>query len=178
MSTFAYQRVPLQVAITKAAMFTNKHVVVALIVGPILAILAWLAVGQIVAEKAALAEPGKSYPLVEKSDCRYESGHCTLENESFKLSLSIVQRDENTVLVLKSKHPLRGVVVAVADFDREGVPEAMGSRGVGGREWFIVLDRKPLATERILLVASAGGAQYFGDAATLFITRPERSTET
>ena len=159
-------------------MFTNKHVVVALIVGPILAILAWLAVGQIVAEKAALAEPGRSYPLVEKSDCRYESGHCTLENEDFKLSLSIEQRYEDTMLVLQSKHPLSGVVVVVADSDREGVPETMGSRGVDGRQWLIVLDRKPLSSERILLVASAGGAQYFGDAATLFIMRPERSKET
>lgn len=159
-------------------MFTNKHVVVALIVGPILAILAWLAVGQIAAEKATLAEPGKSYPLVEKSDCRYESGHCTLENEGFKLTLSTVERDVGTVLVLKSKHPLNGVVIAVVDSGRVGVPQAMSSRVVGGMEWLIVLGRKPLSTERILLVASAGGAQYFGDAATLFIMRSEHTEET
>ena len=89
-------------------MFTNKHVVIALIVGPILAILAWIGVGQIAGEKAAVAVAGNSYPLVEKSDCRYESGHCKLENEDFKLVLLLEQRGIDTMLVLQSAQVLEG----------------------------------------------------------------------
>ena len=69
--------------------FTNKHVVIAMIVAPVLAVLAWFATGQLSGEKPQPAEQGKSYPLVEKSNCRYPSGACDLENENFKLRLTV-----------------------------------------------------------------------------------------
>lgn len=150
-------------------MFTNKHVVIALIVGPILAILAWIGVGQIAGEKAAVAVTGKSYPLVEKSDCRYESGHCKLENEDFKLVLRIEQRGIDTVLVLKSVHALEGVLVSVAEPGSETTPSAMRSSDAENMEWIVSVEKLPTPSQRIYLVASSGGVQYFGDVATLFI---------
>ena len=153
--------------------FTNKHVIVALIVGPILAILAWLAVGQIAGEKAALAVSGQSYPLVEKSDCRYESGHCKLENEDFKLLLKLEQRGLDSILVLTSEHALEGVLISVAAPDQEEQPRAMRSTTAEALEWTLVLEAVPAPGERIHLVASSGGTQYFGDASTLFIKRAE-----
>ena len=154
-------------------LFTNKHVIIALIVGPILAILAWLAVGQIAGEKAAVAEPGQSYPLVEKSDCRYESGHCKMENEDFKLVLTLEQRGTERVLALKSVHALEGVVVSVADELGETTPSAMRPGGGGNLEWLLVLDEVPAPGQRLHLVASSGGTQYFGDASTAFIKRSQ-----
>ena len=154
-------------------LFTNKHVIIALIVGPILAILAWLAVGQIAGEKAAVAVSGQSYPLVEKSDCRYESGHCKLENEDFKLVLTVKQRGINSVLVLKSVHALEGVLVSVAELGGESTPTAMRSGGGENMEWEVILDEAPTPGQRIHLVASSGGTQYFGDASTLFIKRSQ-----
>jgi hypothetical protein len=153
--------------------FTNKHVVIALIVGPILAILAWIGVGQIAGEEAAAAVPGKSYPLVEKSDCRYESGHCKLENEDFKLVLHIEQRGIDTVLVLKSVHPLEGVMMSVAEPGNETSPSAMRVSDAQSMEWVIPVAQLPTPVQRLYLVASSGGVQYFGDAATLFIKRQE-----
>jgi hypothetical protein len=153
--------------------FTNKHVVIALIVGPVLAILAWIGVGQIAGEKAAVAVSGKSYPLVEKSDCRYESGHCKLENEDFKLLLRVEQRGKDTVLVLKSVHVLEGVLMSVAEPGREANPSAMRASDAQSTKWFILLKDVPTPTQRLYLVASSGGVQYFGDAATLFIKRKE-----
>ncbi len=154
-------------------MFTNKHVVIALIVGPILAILAWIGVGQIAGEKAAVAVSGKSYPLVEKSDCRYESGHCKLENEDFKLVLRLEQRGIDTVLVLKSVHALEGVLVSVAEPGSETTPSAMRSSDAENMEWVASVGKLPTPPQRIYLVASSGGVQYFGDAATLFIKQQE-----
>lgn len=154
-------------------MFTNKHVVIALIVGPILAILAWIGVGQIAGEKAAAAISGQSYPLVEKSDCRYESGHCKLENEDFKLVLRLEQRGIDTVLVLESVHALEGVLMSVADPGSETSPSAMRASDAKNREWVIPLEELPTPQQRLYLVASSGGVQYFGDTATLFIKRQE-----
>ncbi|MFT5710000.1 MAG: hypothetical protein ACI8QT_000688 [Halioglobus sp.] len=152
-------------------MFTNKHVVIALIVGPILAILAWIGVGQIAGEEAAAAVSGKSYPLVEKSDCRYESGHCKLENEDFKLILRLEQRDIGAVLVLKSVHPLEGVMMSVAESGGETSPSAMRARDAQNMEWVIPIKELPTPAQRLYLVASSRGVQYFGDVATLFIKR-------
>ena len=68
--------------------FKNKHLVVAMLVAPILAILAWYAIDVLVGEKPRPAEEGQSYPLAEKPNCRYGSGACGLKNADFELQLS------------------------------------------------------------------------------------------
>ena len=154
-------------------MLSNKHLVVAFIVGPVLAILAWFAVGQLVGNRAALAVSGESYPLLEKSDCRYASGHCKLENQDFKLALSVEHHGLDFVLVLASDYALEGVMVSVGVPGGAAKPEAMQTGDKGGMQWKYTLEGIPDLEERIHLVASSGGSQYFGDAATLFIKRQE-----
>jgi hypothetical protein len=68
-------------------MWKNKHVITALIVAPILSVLAWFAVGQIVGEKAMVAEPGAAYPLVARSNCRWASGECELHNNELEMTI-------------------------------------------------------------------------------------------
>ncbi len=94
-------------------MFTNKHVIIAMIVAPILAVLAWFAVGEFTGEQPKRAEPGQTYPLVEKSNCRYQSGACDLENGDFKLRLSLQDGVTGPEFLLTASHPLEGVVLAV-----------------------------------------------------------------
>jgi len=120
-----------------------------------------------------VAVPGQSYPLVEKSDCRYESGHCKLENEEFKLLLRLQQRGPDAFLLLTSAHVLEGVMVSVTAPDNAAQPRPMNLATAGGLEWEVSLDRLPASQDRIYLVASSGGTQYFGDAATLFIKRSQ-----
>ena len=48
-------------------MFTNRHVIIAMIMAPILAALAWISAGQFTGEQAAPARPGQSYPLVARA---------------------------------------------------------------------------------------------------------------
>ena len=147
--------------------FTNKHVVIALIVAPILAILAWFAVGQFAGEKAQPAAAGKSYPLVEKSNCRYDSGHCDLENEEFKLALEL----EGLALVLRSAHALQGVLITVGHPEQNLPPQAMTATDSEGMSWRYPMTAVPGTDERIHLVASTAENAYFGDVATLFIKR-------
>ena len=147
--------------------FTNKHVVIALIVAPILAILAWFAVGEFAGEKAQPAQQGKSYPLVEKSNCRYESGHCDLHNEDFKLALEL----DGLNLLVQSAHSLRGVMVSVGSPEQEFPPVAMTAEDQTGRRWRYTLADVPDTSDRIRLVASTEQNAYFGDVATLFVKR-------
>ena len=150
-------------------MFTNKHVIIAFIVAPILAILAWFAVGNLMGEKAAPAQEGQSYPLVEKSNCRYDSGVCHLENEDFRLALSYQDTPAGRELVLRSSHPLDGVALAVAVPGSEVPPGMMRAVDGQGMEWRLPVDSRPGLDQRIMLVASSGGSSYFADAATAFL---------
>jgi len=158
-------------------MFTNKHVIIALIVCPILAILAWYAVGNLIGEKPQLAQPGNSYPLVEKSNCRYESGACDLENEDFKLTLVYQDGLSGAQLVLQSSHPLEGVVLGVGLPDAQESPAVMRASGGQGLKWRLAIAAAPAPDERIRLVAMAGGSSYFADASTSFLQPREEQLQ-
>lgn len=150
-------------------MFTNKHVIIAMIVAPILSILAWIAVGQLTGEKPHVARPGQSYPLVEKSNCRFESGACDLENEEFRLRLTFHEGDAGQEFVLSASHPLQGVVLSVGEPDLESPPATMRASDGQGLEWRLALGSRPGPDQRIRLVARAGESSYFGDAGTVFL---------
>lgn len=150
-------------------MFKNKHVVIAMIVAPILSILAWIGVGQLTGEQPQPAKPGESYPLVEKSNCRYESGACDLENEEFKLRLTLQEGVTGPEFVLTASHALEGVVLSVGAADSQEQPAAMRASDGQGLQWRIALAEKPSAEQRIRLVAHAAGSSYFADASTTFL---------
>ena len=149
--------------------FTNKHVVIAMIVAPILAVLAWFATGLITAESPQLAVSGQSYPLVEKSNCRYPSGACDLQNEEFKLTLYYEEDVAGSQLLLRSSHPLEGVVLGIGASDDEVAPAVMRATDGQGLEWRLAIGPVPAPDQRIRLVAMAGGSSYFADAATSFL---------
>ena len=95
-------------------MWKNKHVIIALLVAPILAILAWIAIGQIAGEKAQVAEPGGAYPLVARSNCRWESGECELVNNDLKMTILPLELGaQYTRLALDSEFPLAQATFAL-----------------------------------------------------------------
>ena len=150
--------------------FKNKHLVVAMLVAPILAILAWYSIDVLVGEKPKPAEEGQSYPLVEKPNCRYGSGSCGLKNADFELQLSTrLMGSDRLELMLQSEFPLDGVVVSlVANDQDEMAPEAMRPRSKDGTAWSLDIAPPDPERHRLRLAASAKGAIYFGDVATKF----------
>ncbi len=152
-------------------MFTNKHVIIAMLVAPLLAVMAWFGVGYLTAEKPGPAQPGQSYPLVEKSNCRYDSGFCDLENEEFKLVLSLVEDSPGSVLQLDASHALDSVLLAVASQGGDEQPLPMQAVGADGLVWRLTLGRLPTVEQRIRVVALRGGVQYFVEAGTTWLDR-------
>ena len=132
-------------------MFNNKHVIVAMLVAPILAVLTWFAVGSFVGEKPHAAKSGQSYPLVERSNCRYDSGQCDLDNEDMRLSITL-EGGPVPGLVLASSQPLEGALLGVADVAGDEEPAQMRRVDSAGRRWLLTLDRLPAPPQRLRIV--------------------------
>ncbi len=149
-------------------MFRDRHVVIAMLVAPLLAILAWFAVGSLRGEKAAPAQAGNAYPLVEKSSCRYASGLCELENNDLRLVIRVAE-DVGAVLSLESSHALDSVQLSVAGPNEEPGPRELQAAEADGRTWELSLARKPEPPQRLRIVATRSGSAFYAEASTTFL---------
>ena len=148
----------------------NKHVIIATLMAPVLAVIAYFGVNYMVGERPHAAEAGQSYQLVEKSNCRYASGSCGLKNADFELTLHFeLLAGDRMLLKMASVYPLDGVLVALAENETDDRPPvAMQAVDAQGLEWSFTIARPDAENHRLRLVASAAGAKYFGDVALKF----------
>ena len=160
-------------------MWKNKHVVAALLIAPILALISYFAVDRMVSEQPHAAKPGSEYVLVEKPNCRYQSGRCQLKNGDFEVTLTAQSLDaEKSRLQLDSKVALKGVRIALLKPNKDQnateqyvevtVPLSMTTADQSGYRWSLDL---PHITQqdRLRLVAAAQESLYYGESATRFI---------
>ena len=148
----------------------NKHVLIATLMAPVLALIAYFGVNALVGEKPHVAEAGQSYVLVEKPNCRHSGGICGLKNGDFELTLSFEWLDNGRMLLeLESVHALDGVLVALVESEAsEDPPVDMRPVGNDGLTWSLDIAHPDPDSHRLRLVASANQALYFGDVATKF----------
>lgn len=155
-------------------LFTNKHVIVAMLVAPVLAILAWFAVDHFLSEKPHAAIPGAAYALIAKSNCRYDSGQCDLANGEFELTLKPVPGARGgTALELMSRFPLQTATVGLVDEGNEGPPTAMRASGAEAKRWLAALPEPLAAATRIRLAVIAGETTYYAEIPVVFLQRSE-----
>jgi len=149
----------------------NKHVLIATLAAPVLAVISYFGIGAIFGEKPLPAEAGNSYQLIEKPNCRYNSGLCGLKNVDFELTLSFEQLGNDRLLLkLKSENPLDGVLLALVENGiDEDKPRNMQRLGQDGLNWSLDISMPNPEQDRLHLVASANQTYYFGDVATKFI---------
>lgn len=150
--------------------FKHRHIVVAALVAPVLALIAYFGMDYIFSETPQVAVEGQSYLLVEKPNCRYDSGFCGLKNNEFELDMSYRRLGGNRIMLdLESAFPLEGVMLAVVrDENDDQTPAPMNATGGDGTQWTMEIMVSDPEMQRIRLVASAGGAFYFGDVSTRF----------
>ena len=156
-------------------MFKNHHVITAMLVTPILAILAWFAVGTFVGEKPQPPQSGEVYPLVEKSSCRYASGLCELENNDLRLTLRF-DDSAAAAMVLEASHDLESVLLSVASPEGDPGPRAMVATDDSGQRWRLLLAAPPGPRDRLRLVLSRRGTAYYAEASTAFL-QPEHASQ-
>lgn len=151
----------------------NKHLLTASLMAPILALMSYFAIDALVGETPHAAEEGQSYQLVEKPNCRYDSGSCGLKNGDFELKLHTEElENDRLLLVLESVFPLEGVLVGLLESEAdEAQPVDMRPVGDDGLTWSLDLVRPNPESDRLQLVAAAKGSLYYGDVAMKFTLR-------
>ena len=159
-------------------MFKNKHVIVALIVAPILSILAYLGVDRLVAEKPHFAQQNASYPLAARSGCRYASGECKLHNGDVKISLKpAVFSDSEVGIQLLSSFPLDGAKVAIITDSEDGVPVAFESSDQEKLEWIVSLPVNSDDIAQLRLVVFKGETIFFAEVDTIFLQTNDQTLQ-
>ncbi|UUM30432.1 hypothetical protein [Vibrio japonicus] len=152
-------------------MFKNKHLIIAMLVAPILSLIAYFGTDMALSEKPHAAQEGETYKLVSKSNCRYTSGLCGMENGEFKvLFRSEKLTNAKLELSMEAKFPLEGVKLSLVDEqDKMAKPIDMKAAGNEGKNWYISLP-KPSSAESWLRVAiQSNGTMYYGETQTAFI---------
>jgi len=148
----------------------NKHVLVATLAAPVLGLVSYYGMGVMFGDKPKPAEAGQSYQLIEKSNCRYNSGQCGLKNVDFELTFSFERLGNDRLLLnLISENPLDGIKLAfVRNGTDEDEPRDMQPSGKDGLNWSLDIPLPDPESDRLHLVASSMQTLYFGDVATKF----------
>ena len=154
------------------SVWTNKHVIVALLVAPVLAIMAWFAVDRFIGERPHAARKGTTYLLVAKSSCRYASGQCELENGELKLSIRPQSRDADSIrLIMTASRALDSALVGTTGHETPQQMARIG--GDAGTKWLAIL-RLPRSGEASLRIAvTAQGATWYAEVPTVFLDGAE-----
>lgn len=152
--------------------FKNKHVLVALIVAPILAILSWFATGYLVDEKGHSMKDGSLYTLNVKSNCRWESGKCSLKNEDVEIDITGKYTSYTLELSMKSSVPLSDIKI---DYDKSNKPKSL-VYDKNTELWSGVLDLK-YKTEFINTVFLINNTVFYAQIPTTFLNPKDREFE-
>lgn len=146
-------------------MFKNKHMVVAMVVAPILAIISYFATDYIVSEKPQKTLSGQTYKMRVKSNCRWESGKCTIDNGDVSIDITgKYLNSRNLDLNLTSNVELNGIKIA---FDKKDLPP-QSMKQINPMSWSVLLDTSTYA-QKINLAISIKESIFFAQIPTIFL---------
>lgn len=156
----------------------NKHLVVALIVAPILAVIAYFGVDYLVKEKPHQAIAGEDYPLAAKSNCRWESGGCTLQNGQVKINITATEEPSGqTLLSLNSTPAVAGAKIALVAQGNAGEPQNMVyQEGAEEVTWLMRLPVGTQQTDQIQLAVLIAESIYYAETGLVFIKKESNFT--
>ena len=152
----------------------NKHLILAMFVAPVLAIIAYFSVDYMVSEKPQAALQGGSYKLAAKSNCRYQSGVCTLKNGDVEVSIRAQRIDAKAVeLTMQSELPVQQAIISYVTENFESEPAQMAvlnnpiSADTSDRVIILQLDDPEKSMLRLALNIS--DVMYYAETTAVFV---------
>jgi len=148
----------------------NKHVILAMFVAPVLAIIAYFATDYVVSEKPRQAQQGNSYKLAAKSNCRYQSGQCTLYNGDVEVNVRAERINGSLIeLSLHANMPLQNVLVSSVVATEETDPVVMQPAVSEENTWRAKIDIFDVEKSAVRLVLELSGLLFYAETPAVFI---------
>ena len=148
----------------------NKHLVLAMFVAPVLAIIAYFAVDHVVSEKPHLAQQGSSYKLAAKSNCRYQSGQCTLHNGDVEVNVFVKRVTDSLIeLTLQSNMPAQNVLASFVGASTTEEPVVMQSFVPEKNVWSGTFDVVDPEKSNLRLALEVSGSVFYAETSAVFI---------
>ncbi|WP_456375814.1 hypothetical protein [Thiolapillus sp.] len=136
---------------------SNRHVKLAIILAPMLAIGAYILTGIYLDERIE-NRPLADKPLKLQPDCHLLSDVCELLHREIAVNIAVENKEGKTLLYLSASTPVKGVLVAFADTP----PQAMFNRG-DPEKWVLPVTQDISAGSRLKLVISGEKKRYFAE---------------
>jgi len=148
----------------------NKHMVLAMFVAPVLALIAYFATDYVVSEKPHAAQQGGNYKLAAKSNCRYQSGQCTLHNGDVEVNVRAERITGSLIeLSLHANMPLQNVLVSPVVANEETDPVLMQPAVSEENTWRAKFDIVDVEKSSLRFVLELSGLLFYGETPAVFI---------
>jgi len=152
------------------AFLKNKHLLVAMFVAPVLAIIAYFAVDHVVSEKPQVAAQGKSYKLAARPNCRYQSGGCTLVNSDVEINVRVQRSTDALIeLTVESNLPAQRILASFTGDSETDEPVALQSYDPNKTIWSATFATVDPQNSHLRLALQLGGAAFYAETPAVFI---------
>ena len=144
--------------------------ILAMFVAPVLAIIAYFSVDHMVSEKPRAAQQGGTYKLAAKSNCRYQSGNCTLKNGDIEVHIH-AQRlsDKEVELSMRSELPIQHAIISYVIDDYASEPAPMNVISAQTSDWHIRLQLDDPEKSMLRLALNIADTTYYAETSAIFI---------
>ena len=150
--------------------YKNKHVILAMFVAPVLAIIAYFATDYIVSEKPHQVQQGKTYKLAARPNCRYPSGRCTLHNGDIEVSVRIERITDSAVkLIIHSNMPMQNALASFADDNAEPLPTTLYRSAEDESAWNGEFELADVESRTLRLALEISDSIFYAETPTVFI---------
>lgn len=148
----------------------NKHLMLAMFVAPVLALIAYFATDYAVSEKPHAVQQGNSYKLAARPNCRYQSGQCTLHNGDVEVNVRI-ERITGSLneLILQANMPLQNALVSFVVGDDETEPAEMQRAVSEENTWRARFELVDPEKSSLRLALELSGSLFFAETPAVFI---------
>lgn len=148
----------------------NKHLILAMFVAPVLAIISYFSVDYMVSEKPKVAQQGDTYKLAAKSNCRYKSGACTLRNGDVEVSIRAHRIDTKEVrLTMYSDLPVQHAVISYVTSNFESEPVQMQVASAASQDRTITLQLDDPEKSIFRLALNIAEVTYYAETTAVFV---------
>ena len=150
--------------------FKNKHMILAMFIAPVLAIIAYFATDHIVSEKPHKVQQGKTYKLAGNPNCRYPSGRCTLRNGDIEVNIRLERISNATFkLVMQSNTPVQHALASFAKDRTEPQPTTLYRSAADTETWNAEFGQGDVENSTMRLVLEISDTIFYAETPAVFI---------